>query len=169
MNNETYGKRIVSGNYMAYTMDTGNTLYVEEYTPGDGRAYTLAQPDGQGLTWTKADSKDEPWVDSLITNALNRDTDLNRLAQLLGTFGVEAHPCDEVEVDNPLKETTMDVIIPEPEDGDDNKLPRHIYSIKDGGTGITWVHIYKWVDMRAATDPTDAMNIIRNNEGLGQA
>lgn len=168
MNTETYAKRIVSGNYMAYTMDTGNTLYVEEYLPGDETAYTLAQPDGQGLTWKKAESKDEPWVDSLITNALNRDADLNRLAQLLGTFGVEAHPCNQVEVDNPLKETTITVVRPIPQDGDGNKLPARFYTIKSSDTGMTWVHIYKWVDMRAAADPTDAMNVIRNNERLEQ-
>lgn len=163
MNTETYTKHIVSGNYMAYTMDTGNTLYV---APGDKTAYTLAQPDGQGLTWNKADSKDEPWVDSLITNALNRDTDLNRLAQLLGAYGIESHRCDHVEVDNPLKETTINAIIPQPEDGNILTAPHRIYTIKTSDNGMTWVHIYKWVDMRAATDPTDAMNVIRNNERL---
>lgn len=169
MTTETYAKRIISGNYMAYTMDTGNTLYVEEYIPGDETAYTLAQPDGHGLTWNKAESKDEPWVDSLITNALNRETNLDRLAQLLGTFGVEAHRCNEVEVDNPLKETTINAIIPEPEDDDILTAPHRIYTIKTSDTGMTWVHIYKWVDMRAAADPTDAMNVIRNNERLEQA
>lgn len=167
MNTELYTKRIVSGNYMAYTMDTGNTLYVEEDIPGDETAYTLARPDGRGLTWNKAESKDEPWVDSLITNALNRDADLNRLAQLLRAFGVEAHRCNEVEVVNPLKETTINVIIPEPEDGDILTAPHRIYTIKSSDNGMTWVHIYKWVDMRAACDPTDAMNVIRSNERLG--
>ena len=169
MNTEVYDTRIVSGNYMAYTMSSGHTLYVEEYIPGDGRAYTLAQPDGQGLTWNKADSKDEPWVDGIISNAVNRETNLNRLAQLLGTFGVESHWCNHVRVDNPLKETTINAIIPEPED--DNLLtePHRIYTIKTSDTGMTWVHIYKWVDMRAATDPTDAMNVIRNNEQQEQA
>ena len=104
---ETYAKRIVSGNYMAYTMSSGNILYVEEYIPGDGRAYTIARPDGKGLTWNKADSKDEPWVDGIISNAVNRDADLNRLAQLLGTYGVEAHWCDQVEVEESIKETTI--------------------------------------------------------------
>lgn len=164
MNNEVYGKRIVSGDYKSYTMDSGNTLYVEEYIPGDETAYTLAQPDGHGLTWNKAESKDEPWVDSIISNAVNQDADLKRLAQLLGTFGVEAHWCNEVEVEDSIKEATMNVVVPVPQDGDDNKLPRHIYAIKDGGHGITWVHVYKWVDMRAATDRADAMNIIRDKE-----
>lgn len=164
MTTETYAKRIVSGNYLAYTMDTGNTLYVEEYIPGDGRAYTLAQPDGKGLTWTKADSKNEPWVDSIISNAVNRDADLNRLAQLLGTFGVEAHRCEQVEVEESIKETTITAYIPEPEDGNLLTEPHRIYTIKTNDTGMTWVNIYKWVDMRAATDTTDAMNVIRNNE-----
>lgn len=164
MTTETYAKRIVSGNYMAYTMSSGNTLYVEEYIPGDGRAYTLAQPDGQGLTWNKADSKDEPWVDGLITNAVNRETDMNRLAQLLGTFGVEAHQCNEVEVEESIKETTITAYIPDNKDGDILTAPHRLYTIKTSDTGMTWVHIYKWVDMRAATDPTDAMNVIRNNE-----
>lgn len=169
MNTEVYDTRIVSGNYMAYTMTSGNTLYVEEYIPGDGRAYTLARPDGQGLTWHKADSKDEPWVDGIISNAVNRDADLNRLAQLLGTFGVESHWCNHVRVDNPLKETTINAIIPENEDGNLLTEPHRIYTIKSSDTGMTWVHIYKWVDMRAATDPTDAMNVIRNNEQKEQA
>lgn len=130
MTAETYAKRIVSGNHMAYTMDSGNTLYVEEHIPGDGRAYTLTQPDGHGLTWDKADSKDEPWVDGLISNAVNRETDLTRLAQLLGTFDVEAHQCNQVEVDNPPKETTITAIIPEPEDDDILTAPHRIYTIK---------------------------------------
>lgn len=169
MNNETYAKRIVSGNYMAYTMDSGNTLYVEEYIPGDETAYTLAQPDGHGLTWTKADSKDEPWVDRLISNAVNRETDMNRLAQLLGTFGVEAHPCNQVEAEESIKETTITAYIPEPEDDDILTAPHRIYTIKTSDTGMTWVHIYKWADMRAAADTTDAMNVIRGNERLEQA
>lgn len=34
---------------------------------------------------------------------------------------------------------------------------------------MTWVHIHKWADMRAACDTTDAMNVIRNNEQQEQA
>ena len=58
-----------------------------------------------------------------------------------------------------------------PRTDDDDLLaePHRLYTIKTSDTGMTWVHIYKWVDMRAATDPTDAMNVIRNNEQQEQA
>ena len=168
MNTETYGKKIVSGNYMAHTMNSGNTLYTE-HIPGQYTAYTLAQPDGQGLAWRKPVTQDETWEDRIIRNAANNETDLSRLAQLLGTFGLEAHPCKEVEVAESIKETTINAIIPEPEDDDLLTEPHRIYTIKTSDTGMTWVHIYKWVDMRAATDPTDAMNVIRNNEQQEQA
>lgn len=168
MNNEVYGKKVVSGNYMAYTMNSGNTLYTE-HIPGQYTAYTIAQPDGQGLAWRKPVAQDETWEDGIIRNAANNETDLKRFAQLLSTFGMEAHWCNEVEVDNPLKETTINAIIPEPEDGDILTEPHRLYTIKTSDTGMTWVHIYKWVDMRAACDPTDAMNVIRNNEQKEQA
>ena len=168
MNNETYGKRIVSGNYMAHTMNSGNTLYTEHY-PGQYTAYTLAQPDGQGLAWHKPATQDETWEDRIIRNAANNETDLHRLAQLLNTFGLEAHWCNQVEVEESIKETTMTAYIPEPEDDSILTEPHRLYTIKTSDTGMTWVHIYKWVDMRAATDPTDAMNVIRDNERQEQA
>ena len=168
MTTETYGKKIVSGNYMAHTMNSGNTLYTE-HVPGQYTAYTLAQPDGQGLAWRKPVTQDETWEDRIIRNAANNETDLNRLAQLLGTFGVEAHRCDQVEVEESIKETTITAYIPENKDDDLLTEPHRIYTIKTSDTGMTWVHIYKWVDMCAAFDPTDAMNVIRNNEQQEQA
>lgn len=168
MNNETYSKKIVSGNYMAHTMNSGNTLYTE-HIPGQYTAYTLAQPDGQGIVWRKPVTQDETWEDRIIRNAANNETDLSRLAQLLNTFGLKAHPCKEVEVAESIKETTITAYIPEPEDDDILTEPHRLYTIKTSDTGMTWVHIYKWVDMRAATDPTDAMNVIRNNEQQEQA
>lgn len=168
MNNEIYGKRIVSGDYKSYTMDSGNTLYVEEYIPGDETAYTLAQPDGHGLTWNKAESKDEPWVDSIISNAVNQDADLKRLAQLLGTFGVEAHWCNEVEVEDSIKEATITVVRPIPQDGDDNKLPARFHIIKESPLGLTWVNTYTWSDRVRATDRDAAMKLIEDMERAEQ-
>lgn len=168
MNNETYAKRIVSGNYMAYTMPSGLTLYTENM-PHNQVAYILTLADGQGLTWSKDLTQDWTWTDRIINNAVRNETDLHRLGQLLGMYGIESHWCNHVVTPPTVKETTITVVRPVPQDGDDNKLPNHFYVIKESPLGLTWVHIYKWADMRAAADTTDAMNVIRGNERLEQA
>ena len=162
MNTEVYDTRIVSDDYMAYTMSSGHTLYVEEYIPGDGRAYTLAQPDGQGLTWNKADSKDEPWVDGIISNAVNRETNLNRVAQLLNMYGIESHWCNHVQTPPAIEETTMNVVVPT---DSGNRLPDHLHIIKESPLGLTWVHTYTLTDRVRATDHDAAMRLIEDMPG----
>lgn len=168
MTTEVYDTYHVGASHIADTMPSGLTLYTEPIVNAE-MAYTLTLADGQGLTWTRDTDHDRTWTDRIIDNAVRNETDLNRLARLLNMYGIESHWCNHVEMEESIKETTITAYIPEPEDDNIPTTPHRIYTIKTSDTGMTWVHIYKWADMRAACDPTDAMNVIRNNERLEQA
>lgn len=156
-------RHVISGTYTADTMPSGNTLYTAD-VPGDELAYTLVQSDGQGVTWQKSILQDEAWTDTIIRNAVRNETDLHRLAQLLGMYGLEVYWCNRVDTEEPLKEATITVVRPVPQDGDDNKLPTRFYIIKESPLGLTSVHTYTWTNRVYAADKNDAMNTIRYRE-----
>lgn len=136
MNTEVYDTYHVGASHIADTMPSGLTLYTEDIT-GSETAYTLTLADGQGLTWTKDITQGRPWTDRIINNAVRNETDLTRLGQLLGMYGLEAHWCNHVETPATVKETTISVVRPIPQDGDDNKLPARYYIIKESPLGLT--------------------------------
>ena len=163
MNTEVYDTYTVSASHMADTMPSGNTLYTAD-VPGDELAYTLVQSDGQGVTWQKSILQGKAWTDTIIRNAVRNETDLHRLAQLLGMYGLEVYWCNHVDTEEPLKETTITVVRPTPQDGDDNKLPARFYIIKENPLGLTSVHTYTWTDRVRATDHDAAMKLIEDME-----
>lgn len=167
MNTEVYNTYHVSASHMADTMPSGHTLYTESM-PGNTIAYTLTQADGQGLTWTQDTTRDWTWTDRIINNAVRNETDLTRLGQLLGMYGIESRWCNHVETPATVKETTIKVVRPIPQDGDDNKLPKHFYVIKESPLGLTWVHTYAWLDQVRATDYDNAMKLIEDMERAEQ-
>lgn len=167
MNTEIYDTYHVSASHMADTMPSGLTLYTESI-PGNTIAYTLAQSDGQGLTWTQDITRDWTWTDRIINNAVRNETDLTRLGQLLGMYGIESHWCNHVDTPPTVKETTIEVVRPVPQDGDDNKLPARFYIIKKSPLGLTWVNTYTWSDRVRATDHDAAMRLIEDMERAEQ-
>ena len=167
MNTEIYDNYHVSASHMADTMPSGLTLYTESM-PGNTIAYTLTQSDGQGLTWTQDITRDWTWTDRIINNAVRNETDLTRLGQLLGMYGIESHWCNHVATPPTVKETTIEVVRPVPQDGDDNKLPERFYIIKESPLGLTWVHTYTRTDRVRATDHDAATKLIEDKERAEQ-
>lgn len=167
MNTEVYDNYTLSISHMADTMPSGLTLYTEVIANAE-IAYTLTQTDGQGLTWTKDTTQDWTWTDRIINNAVRNETDLTRLAQLLNMYGIESHWCNHVATPPTVKETTITVVRPIPQDGDDNKLPARFYIIKKSPLGLTWVNTYTWSDRVRATDHDAAMRLIEDMERAEQ-
>lgn len=167
MNTEVYDTYTVSASHMAATMPSGLTLYIEN-TPGSQVAYTLTLADGQGLTWSKDLTQDWTWTERIINNAVRNETDLTRLGQLLGMYGIESHWCNHVATPPTVKETTITAVQPIPQDGDDNKLPARYYIIKESPLGLTWVNTYTWTDRVRATDHDAAMRLIEDMERAEQ-
>lgn len=167
MNTEVYDTYHVSSSHIADTMPSGLTLYTESM-PGNTIAYTLMQSDGQGLTWTQDTTRDWTWTDRIINNAVRNETDLTRLSQLLNMYGIESHRCNHVATPPTVKETTITVVRPIPQDGDDNKLPARFYIIKESPLGLTWVNTYTWSDRTRATDHDTAMQLIEDMERAEQ-
>lgn len=167
MNTEVYDTYTVSNSHMADTMPSGLTLYTEDIA-GVQVAYTLTLSDGQGLTWVRDTDHDWTWTDRIINNAVRNETDLTRLAQLLNMYGIESHWCNHVATPPTVKETTITVVRPTPQDGDDNKLPARYYIIKESPLGLTWVNTYTWTDRVRATDHDAAMRLIEDMERAEQ-
>lgn len=163
MNTEVYDTYHVGTSHIADTMPSGLTLYTES-VPGDIIAYTLTQSDGQGLAWTRDTTQDWTWTDRIINNAVRNETDLTRLGQLLGMYGIESHWCNHVETPPTVKETTMNVVVPTDTDKESHKLPTHMYIIKESPLGLTWVHTYTRTDRVRATDHDTAMRLIEDME-----
>lgn len=163
MNNETYDTYTVGNSHTADTMPSGLTLYTEDIANAE-TAYTLAQSDGQGLTWVKDTAQDRTWTDRIINNAVRNETNLTRLGQLLNMYGIENHRCNHVATPPTVKETTISVVLPTPQDGDDNKLPARYYIIKESPLGLTWVNTYTRTDRVRATDKDAAMRLIEDME-----
>lgn len=163
MNTEVYDTYHVSASHIADTMPSGLTLYTEDIT-GSETAYTLILPDGQGLTWTRDITQGPAWMDTIIRNAVRNETDLTRLGQLLGMYGIENHWCNHVNTPPAVEETTITVVRPVPQDGDDNKLPARFYIVKESPLGPTWVNTYTWTDRVRATDRDAAMRLIEDME-----
>ena len=163
MNTETYDTYHLSAGHIADTMPSGLTLYTEAM-PGHQVAYILTLADGQGLAWSRDTTQDWTWTDRIINNAVRNETDLHRLSQLLGMYGIEAHWCNHVETPATVKETTITVVRPIPQDGDDNKLPERLHIIKESPLGLTWVHTYTRTDRVRATDHDAAMRLIEDME-----
>ena len=163
MNTETYDTYTVSASHIADTMPSGLTLYTEPM-PGNQVAYILTLADSQGLAWSRDTTQDWTWTDRIINNAVRNETDLHRLSQLLGMYGIEAHWCNHVETPATVKETTITVVRPIPQDGDDNKLPERLHIIKESPLGLTWVHTYTRTDRVRATDHDAAMRLIEDME-----
>lgn len=160
MNTEVYDTYNVSASHMADTMTSGLTLYTESI-PGNIIAYTLAQSDGQGLTWTQDTTRDWTWTDRIINNAVRNETDLTRLGQLLNMYGIESHWCNHVNTPPTIKETTMNVVVPT---DTGNRLPDSLHIIKESPLGLTWVHTYTLTDRVRATDHDAAMRLIEDME-----
>lgn len=167
MNTEVYDTYTVSATHIHDTMPSGLTLYTEAIAD-DTIAYTLAQSDGQGLTWTRDTTHDWTWTDRIINNAVRNETDLTRLGQLLNMYGIESHWCNHVATPPTVKETTITVVRPIPQDGDDNKLPARFYIIKESPLGLTWVNTYTRTDRVRATDHDAAMTLIEDMERAEQ-
>lgn len=161
------GTNIISGSYITDTMPSGLTLYTEDIT-GSSVAYTLVQADGQGVLWTRDITQGPAWMDTIIRNAVRNETDLHRLSQLLDMYGMEPHWCNHVVTPPTVKETTITVVRPVPQDGDDNKLPARFYIIKESPLGLTWVNTYTWSDRVRATDRDAAMTLIEDMERAEQ-
>ena len=164
MNTEVYDTYTVSASHMADTMTSGLTLYTESI-PGNIIAYTLAQSDGQGLTWTQDTTHDWTWTDRIINNAVRNETDLTRLGQLLNMYGIESHWCNHVQTPPAIEETTMNVVVPT---DSSNRLPDHLHIIKESPLGLTWVHTYTLTDRVRATDKDAAMRLIEDMERAEQ-
>ena len=164
MNTEVYDTYHVSASHMADTMPSGLTLYTESI-PGNIIAYTLAQSDGQGLTWTQDTTHDWTWTDRIINNAVRNETDLTRLGQLLNMYGIESHWCNHVQTPPAIEETTMNVVVPT---DSGNRLPDHLHIIKESPLGLTWVHTYTLTDRVRATDKDAAMRLIEDMERAEQ-
>lgn len=164
MNTETYDTYTVSASHMADTMPSGLTLYTEAI-PGDTIAYTLAQSDGQGLTWTQDTTHDWTWTDRIINNAVRNETDLTRLGQLLNMYGLESHWCNHVTTPPAIEETTIQAVMPT---DSGNRLPDRMYVIKESPLGLTWVHTYTRTDRVRATDHDAAMRLIEDMERAEQ-
>lgn len=160
MNTETYDTYTVSASHMADTMPSGLTLYTENM-PHNQVAYTLTLADGQGLTWSKDITQDWTWTDRIINNAVRNETDLHRLAQLLGMYGLEAHWCNHVATPPAIEETTIQVVTPTKSV---NRMPDRMYVIKESPLGLTWVHTYTLTDRVRATDHDAAMRLIEDME-----
>ena len=167
MNTEIYDTYTVSGTYIADTMPSGLTLYTEDIT-GSAVAYTLVRADGQGVLWTRDITQDPAWMDTIIRNAVRNETDLHRLSRLLDMYGMEPRWCNHVATPPAVKETTVTVVRPAPQDGDDNKLPARFYIIKESPLGLTWVHTYTLTDRVRATDHDTAMRLIEDMERAEQ-
>ena len=167
MNTEVYDTYHVGASHIADTMPSGLTLYTEAIVNAE-IAYTLTLADGQGLTWVRDNDHDWTWTDTIIRNAVRNETDLTRLGQLLNMYGIESHWCNHVETSATVKETTITVVRPAPQDGDDNKLPARYYIIKESPRGLTWVHTYTWSDRVRATDHDAAMKLIEDMERAEQ-
>lgn len=160
MNTEVYDTYTVSASHMADTMPSGLTLYTESI-PGNQVAYTITLADGQGLTWSKGITQDWTWTDRIINNAVRNESDLNRLGQLLGMYGIESHRCNHVVTPPAIEETTMNVVIPT---DTGNRLPDRLHIIKESPLGLTWVHTYTLTDRVRATDHDAAMRLIEDME-----
>lgn len=106
MNTEVYDTYHVGTSHIADTMPSGLTLYTEAIVNAE-IAYTLTQPDGQGLTWVRDNDQDWTWTDRIIRNAVRNETDLTRLGQLLGMYGIESHWCNHVETPPTVKEQNI--------------------------------------------------------------
>ena len=167
MNTEVYDTYHVSDSHIADTMPSGLTLYTEAIDNAE-IAYTLTLADGQGLTWVRDNARDWTWTDRIINNAVRNETDLTRLGQLLNMYGIESHWCNHVVTPPTVKETTITVVRPIPQDGDDNKLPARFHIIKESPLGLTWVHTYTWSDRVRATDHNAAMKLIEDMERAEQ-
>ena len=167
MNTETYDTYHVGTSHIADTMPSGLTLYTEAIANAE-ISYTLTRADGQGLTWTQDTTYDWTWTDRIINNAVRNETDLTRLGQLLNMYGIESHWCNHVDTPPTVKETTIEVVRPVPQDGDDNKLPARYYIIKESPLGLTWVHTYTRTDRVRATDRDAAMKLIEDMERAEQ-
>lgn len=167
MSTEAYDTYTVSGSHTADTMPSGLTLYTEDIA-GVEIAYTLTLSDGQGLTWTMDTTRDWTWTDRIINNAVRNETDLTRLGQLLGMYGIESHWCNHVDTPPTVKETTMNVVVPTDTDEESYKLPTHMYIIKESPLGLTWVHAYTRTDHVRATDHDAAMRLIEDMERAEQ-
>ena len=163
MNTEVYDTYTIGTSHVADTMPSGLTLYTEAIVNAE-IAYTLTQPDGQGLTWHKPATQDETWEDRIINNAVRNETDLTRLGQLLGMYGIESHWCNHVQTPPTVKETTMNVVVPTDMDADTYPLPTHMYVIKESPLGLTWVHTYTRTGREHATDHDTAMRLIEDME-----
>ena len=164
MNTEVYDTYHVSASHMADTMPSGLTLYTESM-PGSQIAYTLAQSDGQGLTWTQDTTQDWTWTDRIINSAVRNETDLTRLGQLLNMYGIESHWCNHVQTPPAIEETTMNVVVPT---DSGNRLPDRLHIIKESPLGLTWVHTYTLTDRVRATDHDAAMRLIEDMERAEQ-
>lgn len=167
MNTEVYDTYHVGTSHIADTMPSGLTLYTESM-PGNEIAYTLTLSDGQGLTWSRDTTQDWTWTDRIINNAVRNETDLTRLGQLLGMYGIESHWCNHVTTPPTVKETTMNVVVPTDTDKEFDKLPTHMYIIKESPLGLTWVHTYTRTDRVRATDHDAAMRLIEDMERAEQ-
>ena len=167
MNTEVYDTYTIGTGHVADTMSSGLTLYTEAIAD-DTIAYTLAQSDGQGLTWTQDTTHDWTWTDRIINNAVRNETDLTRLGQLLNMYGIESHWCNHVATPPTVKETTMNVVIPTDMDADTYPLPARMYVIKESPLGLTWVHTYTRTDRVRATDHDAAMRLIEDMERAEQ-
>lgn len=103
MNTEVYDTYHVGASHIADTMPSGLTLYTEAIVNAE-IAYTLTLADGQGLTWVRDNELEWTWTDAIIRNAVRNETDLNRLGQLLGMYGIESHWCNHVETPSTVRE-----------------------------------------------------------------
>lgn len=160
MNTEVYDTYHVGASHMDDTMPSGLTLYTESM-PHNQVAYTLTLADGQGLTWSKDITEDWTWTDRIINNAVRNETDLHRLEQLLNMYGIESHWCNHVTTPPAIEETTIQAVMPT---DSGNRLPDHMYIIKESPLGLTWVHTYTLTDRVRATDHDDAMRLIEDME-----
>ena len=174
MTTETYAKRIVSGNYMAYTMASAAlTLYAEEYMPRRrSRLHPRPSPTARASRGPRTALKRlDRGSDSLIGNAVrNRETDLTppRAAARHVRRGSPPVQPGRNAAESSQGNNHNRRPIPAPEDGDDNKLPNHFYVIKESPLGLTWVHTYAWIDRVRATDHDAAMRLIEDMERAEQ-
>lgn len=163
MNTEVFDTYTLSASHMSDTMPSGLTLHTENMPHGQV-AYILTLADGQGLAWSRDLTMDWTWTDRIIYNAVRNEADLTRLGRLLGMYGIESHWCNHVTAPSAVKETTIAVVRPVPQDGDDDKLPARYYIIKESPLGLTWVNAYTWSDSVRVTDRDAAMRLIEDME-----
>lgn len=163
MNTEAFDTYTLSANHTADTMPSGLTLYTENM-PHAQVAYILTLADGQGLAWSRDLTMEWTWTDRIIYNAVRNETDLTRLGRLLGMYGIETQRCNHVTTQTTVKETTIAVVRPVPQDGDDDKLPARYHIIRESPLGAAWVDTYTWTDHMRATDRDAAMRLIEDME-----